>query len=74
MIDARLMGGTLDLFGGPFAEEVCGVVTREHCEETRDHLFVRSAGGAAMTDIVNIYDAKTNLSSWWTAPPRARRS
>jgi prevent-host-death family protein len=24
--------------------------------------FVRSAGGAAMTDIVNLYDAKTNLS------------
>jgi len=27
-----------------------------------------------MTDPFNLYDAKTNLSNWWTAPPPARRS
>src|SRR6266550_5241466 len=41
----------------------------KHCNEVDPSLSLgqpgqlpRSAGGAAMTDVVNIYDAKTNLS------------
>jgi prevent-host-death family protein len=44
-------------------------MTRKHCNEIALSLpvgqlgqFVPSAGGSAMTDTVNIYDAKTNLS------------
>src|SRR5207237_7942815 len=58
---AEEANGTIPFFRRP--------VTRKHCNEIASSLpvgqpgqILRSAGGAAMADTVNLYDAKTNLS------------